>query len=79
MRDSFSFTNSLHFSFDLAPLDLDVSQAVPVGLILNEAIINSVKYASRGNKNTRICISLDIMENDQLLFIVADNGPGFPP
>ena len=45
LRDSFNTGQRIRFEFDIAPLELDVSQAVPVGLILNEAVTNSIKYA----------------------------------
>ena len=33
------------FREELDAVNLDISQAVPIGLILNEAITNSIKYA----------------------------------
>ena len=45
LADSFNTGQRIRFEFDVEPLELDVSQAVPLGLILNEAITNSIKYA----------------------------------
>ena len=54
--------------------DLDV--AIPLGLIMNEAITNSMKYAfPSGYEDARIIISLEKQEEYYLLQI-ADNGIG---
>ena len=45
LADSFNTGQRIRFEFDIEPLEMDVSQAVPLGLILNEAITNSIKYA----------------------------------
>jgi two-component system, sensor histidine kinase PdtaS len=58
---------------------LDVSQAVPVGLILNEALTNAIKYAFPENGKGTIIISLQYGLDGQLLLYVSDNGQGFPP
>ncbi|WP_121812182.1 tetratricopeptide repeat-containing sensor histidine kinase [Mucilaginibacter kameinonensis] len=59
------------------PLHIDLSQAVPVGLILNEAITNAVKYAFEG-KAGQIMISFVRDEQDLVNLVVADNGRGLP-
>src|SRR5262249_22759774 len=45
LRDSFNAGKHIRFNFNIESIEMDVSQAVPVGLILNEAITNSIKYA----------------------------------
>jgi two-component sensor histidine kinase len=59
-------------------VDLDVSQAVPVGLILNEAITNSIKYAFPDSRNGLISISLSHNDINHYLLIISDNGIGIP-
>lgn len=44
LKDSFT-VDHVYFELDIDHLKLDVSQAVPVGLILNEAVTNAIKYA----------------------------------
>jgi two-component sensor histidine kinase len=59
---------------------LDVAQAVPLGLILNEAVTNAIKYAFPDGKFCTISI---ILQHDQAnstcSLIMADNGVGLPP
>ncbi|SDI75801.1 tetratricopeptide repeat-containing sensor histidine kinase [Mucilaginibacter gossypii] len=58
-------------------LHIELSQAVPVGLILNEAITNAVKYAFNGEAG-QITISFAKGEHDLVKLTVADNGRGLP-
>ncbi|WP_431215901.1 sensor histidine kinase [Puia sp. P3] len=45
LQDSFDNTGQINFSLDVQPVRLDVAQAVPLALIVNEAVTNSIKYA----------------------------------
>jgi two-component system, sensor histidine kinase PdtaS len=70
----------LHILFNLAiaAVELDVMEAVPVGLILNEAITNSCKYAfPQGHINT-ITVKLSLSGANELTLYIADNGVGLP-
>ncbi|HXO74793.1 MAG TPA: histidine kinase dimerization/phosphoacceptor domain -containing protein, partial [Puia sp.] len=79
LRDSYEATGgSISISQDIGELDLDISQAVPVGLVLNEAITNSVKYAFTKDIPGTIDISLTPRDRDQVLLRIADNGRGLP-
>lgn len=76
LKDSFEGINHLFFEVQIAPISLDISQAVPVGLILNEAITNAIKYAFPKNKNGLISVSLERTEDENLRLIIKDNGIG---
>jgi two-component sensor histidine kinase len=57
---------------------------VPLGLIINEIIINAIKYAfpkgfSKKDEETRtITISTSLSEDDNAVIVIGDNGVGFP-
>ena len=59
------------------PVSLDSSQAVPLGLILNEAITNSIKYAF-GNNGGEIVIESHLIDGETISLTIADNGRGLP-
>jgi len=58
------------------PIVLDIDTAVPLGLILNELMTNSYKYAFAGRNGH---IDLRIMQNgDSYCLQYKDSGPGLP-
>jgi PAS domain S-box-containing protein len=62
---------------DVADCHLDLRRAVPLGLILNEALTNSLKYAFPENSPGKVSVRLE--ESGTLLtMIVSDNGKGLP-
>ena len=76
LKEGFKGINHIYFDLQLSPVSIDISQAVSVGLILNEAITNSIKYAFPNNKNGNITVSFTQEEGGGLLLSVADNGIG---
>ncbi|SEN93379.1 Two-component sensor histidine kinase, contains HisKA and HATPase domains [Mucilaginibacter gossypiicola] len=62
----------------LNPLNLDPAMAVPIGLILNEAITNAIKYAFDHNGG-EIVVSLFTWNSDYAVLKVSDDGRGLPP
>lgn len=78
LRDSFN-TKHIQFNLEVAPVDLDVSQAIPAGLIVNEAITNAIKYAFTGEKaGKQISVYLHQPEKNKVELAVSDNGIGLP-
>jgi two-component sensor histidine kinase len=75
ISDSFGTSGKLRFEYDIEPLELDVSYAVPLSLIINEAVTNAIKYAFPGDKKGIITIALR-KSNEQVSLIIADNGIG---
>ncbi|MCJ7617787.1 MAG: AAA family ATPase [Desulfobacterales bacterium] len=54
-----------------------IDTAIPYGLIINELISNSLKYAFPAGKEGEICVNLH-SDNGTLTLIISDNGVGFP-
>lgn len=78
LRDSLDSSKMIGFKLEIEPLELDLSHCIPLGLILNEAITNSIKYAFPGNGEGTIYISLAYTSDEHLLLIIQDNGVGLP-
>jgi two-component sensor histidine kinase len=76
LSESFDAGKRIRFEQNIEALEMDVSQAVPLGLILNEAITNSIKYAFRGDRSGVISISLVATGADHYLLTISDNGIG---
>lgn len=56
-------------------LQIDADLAIPLGLIINELITNSLKYAFKTTQNPLLTLKAEQLPQ-QLLVEVADNGPG---
>lgn len=78
LKDSCGLENRIFFEKQIDDIYLDVAQAVPLGLILNEAITNSIKYAYPGHASGVIYISMIEVDDRQIELTIADNGPGLP-
>lgn len=65
----------IRFQLDIDPVKLGVSQAIPLGLIINEAVTNSIKYAFPENRSGVIKIGLHQITN-QIELVLEDDGIG---
>lgn len=75
MKDGFETRDRIQFRVECDHVELDVMQAVPLGLILNEAISNALKYAFPDGKRGTITVRLK-MEDDTCTLHISDNGVG---
>ena len=78
LHESFDTGNRIVFGQTVAPLALDVSQAIPLGLIINECVVNAIKYAFPDNRKGIVRIHLQHEEDDSALLHISDNGIGLP-
>ncbi len=70
-------SKSINFQSDIEPLILDIETITPLGLILNELIINTMKHAfDESSIAPKINIKFSKKE-DHLILDVSDNGKGF--
>lgn len=76
MKSSFDTAGRIYFKIDNDPIQLDVVQAVPIGLILNEAISNAIKYAFPEGRKGTISISFKSGPDDHCSLFIADDGIG---
>jgi two-component system, sensor histidine kinase PdtaS len=78
LSDSFNAKPRIRFELNIESLELDVSQAVPLGLMLNEALTNSIKYAFPEDRKGVIAITLSKSAADRYLLTITDDGVGIP-
>jgi two-component sensor histidine kinase len=75
LQDCYDLKNNITFHLEIAPVLIDASIAIPIGLIINEAVTNAIKYAFPKNAAGRISIKL-YEDREKIIVIVADNGIG---
>ncbi len=72
-------TTEIDFKIHADETQIPIDAAVPIGLILNELLTNTFKYAVSDAKTNTISIQLQPgMDGHQSKIIYADNGPGMP-
>lgn len=60
------------------PLKLDMDTLISLGILVNELVTNSLKYAFKSGLQNKISISLKKSGDEKISLAVADNGTGFP-
>ncbi|MFN1834146.1 PAS domain S-box protein [Balneola sp. MJW-20] len=66
---------SVETIIDISAKYISINQAVPLGLIINELLTNSIKHAFSDSNNI---IELKLIPNERgYEFVYSDNGPGF--
>ena len=69
--------NNIKLDMDIDDVMLDINTAIPLGLIVNELVSNSMKHAFPNNKLGKIDVKFKLSDGNYTL-IVSDNGVGFP-
>ncbi|HTE11600.1 MAG TPA: histidine kinase dimerization/phosphoacceptor domain -containing protein [Chitinophagaceae bacterium] len=75
LKDSFD-ADHIAFVIDVEPVQLNLQQAIPVALIINEGVTNAIKYAFGNEADAKIRISMSGTGSTVKLMIM-DNGKGF--
>ena len=57
---------------------MNINYAIPCGLIINELVSNSLKFAFPDEQKGEINVSLQTDDEDNYILSVSDNGIGFP-
>ena len=76
IRDSYTGNVPVFFHTQVDQIQLDVADAVPIGLIVNEAVTNAIKYAFPGRQSGMIRVLLKRLQDDQVLLEISDDGVG---
>jgi two-component sensor histidine kinase len=68
--------NKITLQLELDSVDVELDTAVPCGLIINELISNSLKYAFPGDRKGIIKVILKKLDEEDVEISVSDNGVG---
>jgi len=76
---SYTVRPGINLTLDVGEVYFNIDTAVPLGLIINELVSNSLKYAFSDKDEGEIHISLKKTDDSGIYhLIVRDNGKGFP-
>jgi len=72
-------SDQIGFKTEIELISLDIDRAIPCGLIINELVSNSLKYAFPNGCSGEIYVKLYTdSEPDQIVLVVGDDGIGIP-
>jgi two-component sensor histidine kinase len=77
LAESFGFPAHISTCVDVAEVNLSITNAIPVGLIINEAVNNAYKYAFPDKREGQITISLKVI-GKKVRLEISDDGVGIP-
>lgn len=75
---TYSINCNIHLDLKIAPIKFEIDTLIPIGLLLNEIISNSLKYAFKNRQEGIISIHLNEIEKNNYRLIIGDNGVGMP-
>ncbi|MFS4493462.1 histidine kinase dimerization/phosphoacceptor domain -containing protein [Maribacter sp. 2308TA10-17] len=81
VKNTFDSTDRvIHFETEVENKEINISLAVPLGLIINELVTNSYKYAFKNNvESNKISIQFEATDKPDIYkLIIQDNGIGLP-
>ena len=79
LKESFNPGTRIIFKLSIEPVALNLSVAVPIALILNEAISNSLKHGFPDGREGTVTVELQCLGGRGKLLKVVDDGIGIPP
>ena len=76
LKDSLNIRSNIRIVMAIAETELDVSYAIPLGLIITEAIVNAIKHAFPNEAAGQIELTLLAGQENMLHLSIKDNGVG---
>lgn len=77
LKDTFTVDEAnIQFVTQISDIALNVNQALPMGLIINELLTNSIKHAFNKQDKGIIQVIIHELKNNFIHFEVSDNGVG---
>ena len=72
-----AYAQGVKLKFQVEEMAFDIDTATPLGLLVNELVSNSLKYAFPGQQSGNISVQLDTNQGTCTL-VVSDDGVGLP-
>lgn len=72
----YSYQMDINPKFNIKPISISIDKAIPISLIINELVTNSLKYAFNESREPQLEINVGQNENGISIAII-DNGRGF--
>ncbi len=70
--------NNVKLTIDIPDIELGIDTAIPLGLLINEAVTNALKYGIKDDEIGEIYIALRRENEKEYVLSIGDDGVGFP-
>jgi PAS domain S-box-containing protein len=74
--ESYCIKSNIKIDINIENIQINIDSAVPCGLIINELVTNSLKYAFPEGRQGKIQISLKSNDNNMIQLSISDDGIG---
>ncbi|MFD0963140.1 tetratricopeptide repeat protein [Pseudofulvibacter geojedonensis] len=74
--NTYAVDKNIQLSINIDPVTFGIKTLVPLGLIINEVVINSLKYAFVGKRIGEISIQLKALGKQSFEMLIKDDGMG---
>jgi two-component sensor histidine kinase len=71
-------TDVVKLSEEMEDVQLDINRAIPLGLIINEIVSNSLKHGFPGSTKGEVLITLQSSDEGKVILKIMDTGIGIP-
>ncbi len=71
-------TAKIDLKLNIEDISIGIDSSIPCGLVINELMSNSMKYAFPDNRDGEIKISICLLNSGEIELIFSDNGIGMP-
>ncbi len=68
----------IRLKIEVPEIELGIDTALPLGLLINEAVTNALKYGFQGRESGEISISLEKEDAHGYVLRIGDDGIGYP-
>ncbi len=70
--------HNIKLKISIKDIYFTINTAIPLGLLINEIITNSLKHGIKADKKGEIIVSITEQNNNKLEMRIGDNGIGYP-
>ena len=79
LMNSYTISTPVDVTVDVDDVNITLDMAIPCGLIINELVTNSLKYAYAGRATGKLTLVMHHQEDHTFSLTVQDDGVGLPP
>lgn len=77
LKYAYNTSEFFQTTIDMDAISVDLKTAIPLGIIINEAVTNSIKHGCDDTGNLVLALTLKSLDGNRFRMLIQDQGPGF--